>query len=765
MKQEFLEIFPWGEHFELGVAEIDAQHKILLQALNEMATGIIFEEPVATLNTRFELFIEGARHHFKTEEKLWQQYEQENPLLLGHRLDHVKLLEKTAELQHQLEGNPQSALIEQTLAVLSKWLATQILEEDKYAVEYVLARQRGLDHRQAHSHAQHQVDSAKNRIVKVVVTNFNSLSNITRHLTRKVTEARMVKNLLAASEKRLQEAMDYAQIGYWDFSAGGKEVTWSDQMYDLFGLDKHQVPAGPATLCSIMDEHYHAQFKCSLDSAFERGTEHFVEYPITRPDNGEVRWIECRGQIIYDANGQPERMSGFVQDITKHKESERKVEQLAFFDPLTALPNRRLLVDRLEQVLIATARSSKNNALLFLDIDHFKTLNDSYGHDVGDQLLIELSKRLSDCLRKEDTLARIGGDEFVIMLENLDENPMKAALQSELIGNNILNSLNKPFQLSDIQYNSTVSIGITLFSGHENGSTELMKQADIAMYQAKSRGRNALCFFDPEMQNRVSSQMELEAQLRLALQQKQFQLYYQPQVNAQGQICGAEALLRWQQPNGELTAPGSFITLAEETGLIIPIGEWVLASACEQLQQWQRQSHTEALTLSVNVSIKQFRQPDFATRVLSILRNYNLNPAQLKLELTETLLLTDVERTVAQMNELNRVGIQFSLDDFGTGYSSLQYLKQLPLYQLKIDRSFVRDVLIDHSDQSIVTTIISMANGLGLEVIAEGVETGEQQHFLSQQGCRHFQGFWFSRPVAVDDFSRLLEQPALPAVG
>jgi diguanylate cyclase (GGDEF)-like protein len=408
----------------------------------------------------------------------------------------------------------------------------------------------------------------------------------------------------------------------------------------------------------------------------------------------------------------------------------------------------------LNHALSASSRLGWGGALLFLDLDHFKTLNDTLGHDVGDLLLKQVAERLIACVREGDTVARLGGDEFVVMLEDLSKLPIEAAAQAEAIANKILTSINQPYQLATNTYQTTVSIGVVLFNDHSQ--EVLLKHADIAMYQAKKMGRNTLCFFDPDMQEAINLRAALEVDLRNALVNKHFELYYQVQVDRLGNSLGAEALIRWSHPERGLISPLEFIPLAEETGLILPIGLWVIETACAQLKAWQQDPFTQDLTLSVNVSAKQFYQTNFATQVISAVKHYGINPLQLKLELTESVLLEKIEETITKMNILNDVGVNFSLDDFGTGYSSLQYLKLLPLYQLKIDRSFVRDIAINSSDQAIVRTVIAMAQTLNLGVIAEGVETEVQREFLARCNCYSYQGFLFGKPMPIEKFNLAL---------
>ena len=479
-----------------------------------------------------------------------------------------------------------------------------------------------------------------------------------------------------------------------------------------------------------------------------------------------------------------------VFDITDRKRAEAEIQKLAFFDPLTHLPNRRLLLDRLQQALAGSARSQRKGALLFIDLDNFKALNDTHGHAQGDLLLQQAAQRLSGCIRQGDTVARLGGDEFVVMLKDLSADATEATDQVASVGAKVLNALKLPYQLGGLQHHSSGSVGMTLFGAGEDGVggkegeesdaregggnsglnsglgtglnsvDALFKRADLALYQAKAAGRNTMRFFDPAMQVAVTARAELEADLRQGLQDGQFVLYYQAQVNAQGQLTGAEVLARWQHPKLGMVPPVQFIRLAEDTGLILPLGHWVLETACAQLAEWAERPETQQLTLSVNVSVRQFHQPGFVQEVLDALRSNGAPANRLKLELTESLLVDNVDDIIAKMSALKAQGLGFSLDDFGTGYSSLSYLKRLPLDQLKIDQSFVRDALTDPNDAAIVKTIVALGQSLGLTVIAEGVETQAQRDFLWQNGCYAYQGYFFGRPGPVDALDALITQPA-----
>ena len=481
-----------------------------------------------------------------------------------------------------------------------------------------------------------------------------------------------------------------------------------------------------------------------------------------RRKNGEVypKWLAI--SAVKGSDGAVTHYIGTHTDISVRKQAEEKIHELAFFDQLTGLPNRTLLLDRLKQNMTATGRRGGFGALLFIDLDNFKEINDTLGHDVGDLLLKEVAQRLTQCVREGDTVARLGGDEFVVILANLGKGERDAATGTETAAEKILATLNQIYRFGDAAHHSTASIGATLFNGHPISIDTLMKQADLTMYKAKEAGRNTVRFFDPAMEVAVKARAALENDLRQAVEAKHFVLHYQAQV-AGGLVTGAEVLVRWKHAQRGMVSPAEFIPLAEETGLILPLGDWVLETACTQLAVWATQPPIAHFTLAVNVSALQFKQPDFVERVLAVLGSTGANPHRLKLELTESMLADNVQDIIEKMFMLKARGVGFSLDDFGTGYSSLSYLKRLPLDQLKIDQSFVRDVMVDANDAAIAKTVVALAQSLGLGVIAEGVETEAQKDFLASSGCHAYQGYFFSRPLPLDDFESFAQDMVCPA--
>jgi len=460
------------------------------------------------------------------------------------------------------------------------------------------------------------------------------------------------------------------------------------------------------------------------------------------------------------AAGEP-TFIGLIRDISQQRLAEEQIRRLAFYDHLTGLPNRRLLMDRLVRTMSNAARLGQHGALMFLDLDNFKQLNDTLGHGMGDQLLSQVATRLQSCMRDVDSVARLGGDEFVMLLDGLSTDAAEAGTQVELVARKVLSTLGQPYVLGEQLHTSTPSIGIVLFKHGGDKVDDLLRMADVAMYQAKAAGRNTARFYDPAMQAAAEARARLEKDMRRGLAMHEFVLFYQVQVNGEGDPVGAEALVRWQHGTRGLVSPGEFIPLAEQTGMILELGQWVLETACDQLARWAAQPAMANWTLAVNVSASQFAHADFVANVFRALERSGARADRLKLELTETMLAVDIEDIIFKMFAIKSRGVSFSLDDFGTGYSSLSYLKRLPLSQLKIDQSFVRDILADTNDAAIARTILALGHTLGLEVIAEGVETPEQHEFLAGMGCDAFQGYLFGRPTPWIDAQGAARAPAL----
>jgi len=477
-----------------------------------------------------------------------------------------------------------------------------------------------------------------------------------------------------------------------------------------------------------------------------------------RRKNGQVhpKWLTITA--VKNQKGETTQYVGIFNDMTARIKAEEEIRNLAFYDTLTNLPNRRLLMDRLRMALSLSGRTNNFGAVLFLDLDKFKSLNDMKGHEYGDRLLIEVGQRIVSCVREVDTVARLGGDEFIILIEELGLVKNSAMQKAAMIAEKIRSALALPYQFEDYKHFCSTSIGICLYKGSEIAEGVLLKSADMAMYQAKESGRNTVRFFDPDMQRAVENHAELEGNLRNAIEKSQLKLYYQVQVDRDLRPIGAEALIRWEHPGQGFISPTQFIPIAEESNLILDIGAWVLHNACRQLAIWNNDEKRRHLTLSINVSARQFGLPGFVESITSAIQEHGVDPSRLKLELTEHVLLSDVTNVVAKMHALKELGVWLSIDDFGTGYSSLSYLKRLPIHQLKIDQSFVRDTATDPNDAMMVKTIISLAQNFHLNVIAEGVENKEQLDFLVQNGCMAYQGFLFGKPVPLADFEALVKK-------
>jgi len=526
-----------------------------------------------------------------------------------------------------------------------------------------------------------------------------------------------------------------------DVNTAFNKLTGYDKA-DVLGSDPKLLSSGRTT-----KEEYRDMWEAILNEGFWQGE------MWDRRKDGSVYPKMMTISVVHDRAGDIEFYLANFVDISRYKESEERIEHLAHHDPLTGLPNRLHLLIFLEQSMLIATRKSEQVAVMFLDLDRFKNVNDTLGHSVGDQLLIQVAARLKSCVRDYDTVARLGGDEFVVILRGHD-----IVSDAAIVAKKINLHLSQPFLIGTSTLRTSTSIGIALYPDNAEHIDDLMKNADTAMYFAKSEGGNIFCFFSAAMNLHAHEKMKMENQLYEAIENQELHLYYQIQVDHFNRPLGAEALIRWLHPERGLVSPMQFIPLAEESGLIMSIGYWVLDTACAQIKVWQNSALTRDLVLAVNVSSKQFRQDNFVDQVQEILQRHAINPALLKLEITESLLLKNVEDVIATMNALKELGVQFSLDDFGTGYSCLQYLKRLPLNQLKIDQSFVRDISTDSSDKAIVRTIIAMAQNLDLNVIAEGVETEEQRYLLINKGCTHFQGYLFGKPIPIEQFEDLVRR-------
>ena len=571
--------------------------------------------------------------------------------------------------------------------------------------------------------------------------------------SRDITERRQAILALEESEARFRTIVEQAPIGM-TFGRDGVTLDANAKFLQMYGYDNLADLCAMPALDGIAPE-------CRGDVAERmrkrmQGEETESEYETVglRKDGSRIPvFVSAKRVVLRDGP----MTYAFVIDFSERKANEEKIAYLAYYDQVTALPNRRLFSDRLHQALVSGKRGGRLGSLLLIDLDDFKTVNDTLGHLLGDEMLQQVAQRLASCLRDADTVARLGGDEFIVMVDFLNGSALDAAAHTETVGMKLLEVLRQPYKIGEAEFHCTASIGAVLFDDCVQKSEELIKQADIAMYQAKKSGRNTMRFFDPTMQETINARVALEGELHNAIADRQFQLHYQIQKDSESRPIGAEALIRWTHPQQGPLSPNRFIPLAEETGLILPIGRWVVETACAQIKAWQRDDLARNLVLSVNVSSRQMRDANFVEHIQASIAHHGIDSRLLKLEITESMLLDDIEGTIAKMNALREGGVQFSLDDFGTGYSSLRYLNRLPLQQLKIDQSFVRDIANNAGDLAIVQTIIAMARSLDLDVIAEGVETEEQRKLLLSKGCKEFQGYFFGRPVPIEHFDAALK--------
>jgi len=580
---------------------------------------------------------------------------------------------------------------------------------------------------------------------------FASIRDITDR-KRMELERQSLLDELARKEEMTRLATRAGGIVIWEADVQSNHMIWSDGATDLFGLPAKQLPSTFDALRNFVFEDDLGVLE-PLMSNINAGRPFELESRFQRPD-GQLRWLRTQGQVECNSDDQPIMVRAAVSDISEYKNAQEEISRLAYYDPLTKLANRRLLLDRLHQYCAAAKRNNTSGVVFYLDLDRFKLLNDSLGHASGDILLIEVAKRLKDVFRTDDTVARIGGDEFVVVVPVIAGGMHMVAHKARVIAEKLRTTLVADYIINGLNYHMSSSIGLAVFPEDGDTAESVIQNADVAMYQAKKNGRNAVAFYSTEQQQDADKRVLIEQDLRQAVKHQQFELYYQPKMGSDGVPVGVEALIRWQHPERGLVPPIEFIGIAEETGLIVDIGRWVIEAACLQLKTWQDQAClVDSFRMSVNISPVQFRRKDFVFNVRDIIKRCAVSPDSVILEITEGMLIEDIDETVEKLNQLKQLGVKISIDDFGTGYSSLYYLKRLPLDEIKIDKTYVQNIISDRDDAAIVKTIMDIARHFGLEPVAEGVENKEQESFLNNIGCQVFQGYLYSKPLSASDFS------------
>lgn len=574
---------------------------------------------------------------------------------------------------------------------------------------------------------------------------------------------------LRLSQERLALATEAGEIGVWEYDLVNNSLVWNTWMHKMYGTDPANSSGNIDAWRQMLHPNDEKAVNREIKKALYRESSFKIEFRIFTNEYKQ-RYILAKGQSYSDKKGRITKMIGVNVDITDRLESEKRIQNLAYFDQLTGLPNRTLFSDRVDQALRVSNRQGSAGAILFIDLDHFKKVNDTAGHNIGDCLLKAVTQRFSEFLREEDTLCRAGGDEFILLATGFDDNEYHAITGAKALAEKLLNCLKEPFLLDNYTAQVSASIGVSLFFGNSIKHNDLhakdeekytldllLKQADIAMYKAKSSGRNKVYFFDPSLQSDVDRKALIEKELTKSLTNESLSLFYQPQLQDKKGVVGGEVLLRWfHKTLGEIS-PEEFIPIAEDNGLIIDIGDWVLDKVCSQIFLWSEDPQLKSLQISINISAKQLHANDFVEKIIRCVKHYKINPKLLKLELTESILLENIETVVDKMHDLEKANIHFTLDDFGTGYSCLSYLKLLPLNVIKIDKSFVKGITVDKNDASITRTIMALANALELDVIAEGIEEKEQLKCLQEMGCHKFQGFYYSKAIDLNSFEKYVD--------
>ncbi len=751
-----IESFPWSERFNTGLPQVDEQHQMLLRLLNQLVFDLAVNPELTEeqIRTSVQALVDYTHYHFDTESQIWNQYLPGHALEIRHETDHEGFRQKIAAVAATLRGpvepgEVQRQLLEDVAPFLIRWLAYHILESDRLLAHIVLRLQAGDTLETATISAEYMVRDNKPFYVDFVVANFLRFSEIAVQLATEVAARRTAQQMVERTQAHLQAVTDSTD-----------DLIWSVRTHDFTLESCNQ------GLMRYLRQHRHQPVDSeALQDFVAQFREYYLEtqsqgaYSLDYEDLSHQRTLLLSFNLLSQAESFHE-ITVFGKDITDQKQLMALASHTSLHDVLTDLPNRRLLLDRLHLALLSSKRTGRHGALLLFDLDDFKAINDGIGHEVGDQVLVEVAQRVNRLFRGDDTFARMGDDEFCVLLNDLSTSKEASITAVQSIAQKILLAFRTPFLVAGQELHCTCSVGVCLFLGAQEGLKEVMQQAESAMYRAKSDGKDSVRFFDPSMQAYLISRLAIETGLRSALPE-QLRVFYQLQVNSAGQVFGAEALLRWQHPAQGFISPELFIPFAEESGMIVPIGYWILREVCIQIKRWEHDDLLKHVPISVNVSVKQFNQPDFVRQVLEILDETGVSGHLLKMELTESLMVERVEEVCQTMLRLKERGISFSLDDFGTGYSSLSSLSRLPLNQIKIDRAFVMDITASPINASISKIIASLCKTLGLKVIAEGVENTAQLALLDGMGCDGYQGFFFSEPVPAERFQVIVQSRGL----
>ncbi len=754
-----IDIFPWDAHFDTGLDEVDAQHRRLVALLNQLAGEVAYGSEPAGLDDIFEALTDYTVYHFETEEAIWRAYLPGEPDEAGHREAHARFVETLRELRAgQAGGRPAPEVAEAMLAFLARWLASHILESDRHMAYRVQALREGLTPAAARERADARMSGASRALIDLVLSIYGTLTANTLKLMREIGERQHAESELRVSEERLRLALAAADQAWFEVELASGRVIVSPEYPRMIGFD-------PATFDTDVDNwiaNVHPDERASVMAAFDLcvrdGGPCKADYR-RRAGGGGWKWIRSIGKIAqWDAQGQATRMVGIHTDITQLKEHESQLEHIAHYDVLTGLPNRALLADRLRQAMAHAQRRGERLAVVYIDLDEFKAVNDAHGHDIGDQLLIQLAERMTHALRDGDTIARLGGDEFVALLPDLAGSGAGLAVIGRLLA-----AAADPVSIDGRELRISASLGVTHYPQIEDVDADhLLNQADQAMYQAKLAGRNRYHLFDAERDRDARAEHENLERLRQALTGEEFELHYQPKVNLRtGAVVGFEALIRWRHPRRGLLEPALFLPLIANHPLSIELGDWVLESALARIEAWK--AGGMARPLSINVDAMQIHRPDFVDRLRAALaRHPAVGPGDLELEILETSALRDFAHVTRVMRDCRELGVDFALDDFGTGYSSLTYLRRLPAGQLKIDQSFVRGMLDDPDDLAILEGVLGLAGAFRRRVIAEGVETLAHGEMLLRLGCELGQGYAIAPPMPADALPGWLATWRLP---